>query len=69
MPVHDFTCPDCGLNCQLTTPNNGAPGGKLCHQLPECSTYKATKGDGQKFLELAFLARQGSAATIIGGGS
>jgi hypothetical protein len=32
------------------------------HELPTCNVYNRTKSDGQKFLELAYQARPGSAA-------
>ncbi len=51
----EFRCPDCGLLCVLQQ----APGERasMQHQIPECETYRRTKRDGQKFLELAFIAR------------
>lgn len=51
--VHEFKCPDCGLSCQLIQDGRRA---SMRHQLPKCKTYEATKADGQKFLELAFIA-------------
>lgn len=51
--VHNFKCPDCERNCQLIQDGKRA---SMRHQLPACKTYEATKKDGQKFLELAFIA-------------
>jgi len=51
--VHNFACPDCGLNCQLI---QDGPRASMRHQKPPCKTYTATKKDGQKFLELAYIA-------------
>lgn len=50
--THNFKCPDCGLNCQLIQEGFRA---SMRHQLPTCKTYEATKKDGQKFLELAYV--------------
>ena len=51
--VHNFKCPDCELQCQLIQDGRRA---SMRHQLPPCKTYLATMKDGQKFLELAFIA-------------
>lgn len=51
--VHEFKCPDCSLSCQLIQEGARA---SMRHQKPTCKTYEATKKDGQKFLELAYIA-------------
>lgn len=50
----EFKCPDCGRNCIVEQHSEKLA--SIRHQLPECNTYRTTKKDGQKFLELAFLA-------------
>ena len=50
-PLYEFTCPDCARSCLLNDATNA-----MQHELPMCNTYKKTKADGQKFLELAFAA-------------
>lgn len=63
MAQHEFKCPGCGLSCLLRQ-EVGAKA-SIQHQLPTCNVYDRTKSDGQKFLELAYLARPGSAAFAL----
>lgn len=58
----EFACPDCGRNCIVTQISEQLA--SIRHQLPECATYRRTKDDGQKFLELAFLHGKQRAAVL-----
>lgn len=58
--IFDFKCPDCRRPCRLDTARNG-----LQHAEPRCSTYNATRKDGQRFLELAYKADAGAFPAVL----
>lgn len=55
-----FKCPDCGLQCRLSTKQRAVQ-----HQVPDCKTWTKHKaGNAQEFLRLALMAAGGAAFNL-----
>lgn len=57
--VHEFNCPDCGRHCRVSTVQRAVQ-----HEIPNCKTFHAHRGNMQEFLRLALMAKGGGAVEL-----